>query len=316
MKTSLPCYMFFLCAIVLFAGSGYAQGCSDSGFCTMGAMKPDQIYIPKVKFRINSVELTQHIGHTRFGDWIHSSFLDINVGITPKMNVQVRLPAYTTITGNMPTTQGWGDTYLNVNRTMVIHDKYQINLSLGGKLYNPAGSEKKSSEGQSMSTYQQTGYGSNDLVTSMSLISRKWLLAIGYRKPLNRMRDEFNHEQWRESPLYQTALVYPSSNRLLPGQDIILRVERNFRFSQWSFYAGILNIYRVTKDSEIDNSGHVVDIKGTDGLASNFIAGARYRLTIHSSIKLLASVRLRERDVNPDGLSRDFVGQLAYEIRF
>jgi hypothetical protein len=73
---------FILICILIYASiiNANAQGCSDSGFCTMGAMKPDQIYSRKLNLRIYSLELTQHLGHTKFGDWIHSTFLDVNVG--------------------------------------------------------------------------------------------------------------------------------------------------------------------------------------------------------------------------------------------
>jgi hypothetical protein len=309
-----------LCSLFLISISAvsttFAQGCSDSGFCTMGALRPDQIYPRKLNFRINSVELTQHIGHTKFGDWIHSTFLDANIGITRKTNLQFRLPAYTIIEGRMPTTRGWGDIFFSLSQNLLFKEKFQINATLGGKIYNKWSDNKKSDDGRSMPMYQQTSFGTNDLIIGLSISSNKWLVATGYQRALNTLANQFRPEDWTETSMSEIVEVYPTSAGLQRGDDMMFRVERNFRFSRLSFYTGILNLVRLTKDKTLDTSGNLVSVNGTRGLATNFLAGVRYRFNTHHSVKALWSVKLKERDVNPDGLARDFVGQVAYEIRF
>jgi len=294
----------------------FSQGCSDSGFCTMGAIKPDQIYIPKIRVRINAVELTQHFGYSKYGDQIYSTFMDVNVGLSRNTNVQFRLPAYTSIRGNMPTTTGWGDYFVNLSQTLVSRDRYQVNFTLGARIFNREQSENRSGEGQSMPLYQQTSLGSDDLIAGVSVLSRKWMIASAYKHPVNRVKNNFHSDQWRENPLYETVQVYTPSAGLLPGADIMFRIERSFRFAQWSFSTGILNIYRINRDEILDGSGNSIPLNGTQGLASNFLTGTRYRFNVHSSVKLLMAFKIRERYLNPDGLSRDFVSQIAYEYRF
>ncbi len=305
-------FILFMSLTVTVSG----QGCSDSGFCTMGALKPDQIYPRKLNLRINSMELTQHIGHTKFGDWIHSTFLDANIGITKKTNLQVRLPAYTIIQGNMPTTRGWGDIFFSLSQNILFKEKFQVNATLGGKIYNKWSADKKSADGHSMPMYQQTSYGTNDLIIGMSISNTKWLFATGYQHALNKLSSQFRPEDWKETSMADIVKVYPTSAGLQRGDDLMFRIERNIRFSRLSFYAGVLNIFRLTKDKTLDSTGRLVSVQGTQGLASNLLTGVRYRLNTHHSVKVLGSVTIKERDVNPDGLARDFVGQLAYEIRF
>jgi hypothetical protein len=282
----------------------------------MGAMKPDQIYVPKVIVRINAIELTQHFGYSKYGDQIYSTFMDVNVGVTRTTNLQFRLPAFTSIRGNMPTTSGWGDYFVNASQTIISRERYQVNLTFGAKLFNRRESDKRSEAGQSMPLYQQTSLGSDDLIAGLSVISRKWMIASAYKHPVNRVRNNFNSDQWTETPMYQIVQEYTSSAGLLPGADIMLRIERSVRFSQWSFSAGLLNIYRIKRDEFLDGNGNSIPLNGTQGLASNFLTGTRYRFNVHSSIKLLMSAKLKERDLNPDGLSRNFVSQVAYEYRF
>ncbi len=53
--------IFMFTATTFFA---FAQGCSDAGFCTMGAMKPDQDYSKKVDFKLRSLELNYYHGQS------------------------------------------------------------------------------------------------------------------------------------------------------------------------------------------------------------------------------------------------------------
>lgn len=292
-----------------------AQGCSDSGFCSMGAFRPDQHYVQKLSVRLNSVELTQHLGHSRQGDWIHSTFLDASIAIGKRTSVQCRLPAYTIIVGNMPSTKGWGDVFFNVTHSVLVRDHYQVNVTAGAKMYTSV-PDKSSSNGDQMPLYQQTTYGSNDLSVGASLLSRGWLLAVGYQRALNVVRNKFSPEAWQGDPLYEVVKQYDPSNGLRRGNDVMFRVERNFRLARYNFYGGFLNLWRVTRDRIVDENGAVSVVEGSDGLAVNFITGGGYQFNAQMGIRVLVSFNLKERDANPDGLSRDFISQLAYIVRF
>ena len=45
-----------------FITPAFSQGCSDAGFCTMGAMRPDQAYSKRVDLRLRSLELNYYRG--------------------------------------------------------------------------------------------------------------------------------------------------------------------------------------------------------------------------------------------------------------
>jgi len=309
-------HFFYLTALIIATASNlFSQGCSDSGFCTMGALKPDQPFSRKLTIRLNSIELTQHLGHTKYGDWIHATFLDAVVGVGNKTILQVRLPAYAIIEGNMPTTRGWGDLFFNASRRVRATEKYQVFVSLGTKIYTSR-PDKESSNGQPMPMYQQTSYGSNDINTGVSLISRQWMVAVGYQRALNQIKNEFTHSAWAGDPLQEAVKPYDASAGLQRGDDLMFRVERNFRLSRFNFFVGSLNLWRVTKDQTLDFDGNLKPVSGSEGLASNLLVGAGYQFNTRMGVRLLTSFKLKERDANPDGLSRDFIAQLAYLVRF
>jgi hypothetical protein len=251
------------------------------------------------------------LGHTKFGDWIHSTFIDANFSVGRKNFFQLRLPSYAIIEGNMPTVRGWGDTFFSFTRQLVVKDNFQLSATVGGKIYT---SMTKSDN--TMPLYQQTTLGSNDLMMGVSLISKKWMLGVGYQKPLNGTLNDFQPTNFEGSAFENIARNYTASVGLFRGDDIALRVERNFRLAQWNFFIGTLNLIRVTPDQTLDSEGKSTSVTGSTGLASNLLVGGGYQFNIHSGIRLLVAGKLTERAQNPDGLSRDFVAQLAYVVRF
>jgi hypothetical protein len=310
--------LYILLSVCFLLSSHYSllgQGCSDSGFCTMGALKPDQPFPKKATIRLKSVELTQHFGLTKYNDHVYSTFVDANINIGSKTNFHVRLPAYTIIEGKMPTTSGWGDLFLNLSRRVIATDQYQIHVSLGAKIYTSQ-PDKKSSDGLPMPLYLQTTYGSNDLNGGITFLNRQWMFSLGYQRALNQIRNEFTTEQWIGHSLYDVVKVYDQSSGLQRGDDLMFRAERNFRLSRFNFYVGTLNLWRVTQDKTLNENGQLTPVEGSQGLASNLLLGGGYQFNSRSGVRLLTSTRLKERDANPDGLSRDFIAQLSYIVRF
>lgn len=215
----------------------------------------------------------------------------------------------------MPTTKGWGDVFVNVTHAIVVKDSYRLNLTGGVKIYTSR-PDKKSAEGIAMPLYQQTTYGSNDLSIGGSLVTRKWVVAAGYQHALNRVKNDFNHEDWEGHDLENVIIVYDPSAGLERGDDIMVRAERNFRLSRFNFYVGGLGLWRITPDKTLNQSGELRKVEGSTGLALNAVTGAGYQFNTRMGIRLLVAVKAKERDANPDGLSRNFVSQFAYIVRF
>ncbi|MEY4931626.1 MAG: hypothetical protein RI909_2350, partial [Bacteroidota bacterium] len=71
--------IFFL--ITASSINAIAQGCSDAGFCTMGAMKPDQPYNKKVQLKLRSMELSFYRGETTTTPVIYVATADFNFSL-------------------------------------------------------------------------------------------------------------------------------------------------------------------------------------------------------------------------------------------
>jgi hypothetical protein len=301
----------------------YAQGCSDAGFCTMGAMRPDQAYSKKINFKLRSIEFSQYRGTTTLSPIVYVANLDVSVGISAKTGFQVKLP-YQWTTGNFGNTSGLGDISLSVTHNFRKVGNFDLNATVGMKIpsnksdITSKGDKFPESAGLVMPMYQQVSLGSYDFIIGASLINEDWLLAIGYQDALTANNNTFKWSEW--TPFYPSPEYveeYDIATKLKRGSDIMLRIERNFRFARYNFNVGLLPIYRITKDQIIDSTtGEYKKLDDTTGLAASFLVGGGYNFNINNTIKLTYGRKLTQRDVNPDGLTRHDVLIVAYLFRF
>lgn len=308
--------LFVFCFLFLVQkNSVFAQGCSDAGFCTMGAMRPDQPFSKKLNVRLRSVSLTQYIGLTKFDDTILSYVAEANVGISDKWQAQIKLP-YTFVKGPLANTQGVGDISLSVTRAIIQKTEWQLNATLGAKI--PTNNANfKNDTGLPLPMYYQSSLGTYDVIAGISFINKNFLFAAGIQHPFNQVDNGFKWGIWKESPLSETANHYPVAQFLDRGTDAMLRAEYNLRFSKWSMNVGILPIYRFTADVITDpQTNERVEVKDSKGVAVSVLLGGTYNFSVRSSLKLLLGKQVQKRYTNPDGLSRELVNTITYQYMF
>ena len=311
---------------LLFSGQALAQGCSDAGFCTMGAMKPDQAYSRKINFKLRSIEFSQYKGTTTLSPVVYVANLDVSLGISDKTGFQVKLP-YQWTTGNFGEAAGLGDISISVTHNFHRFKNFELNGTLGMKIpsndsdLESQGRKVPGSEGLVLPMYYQVSLGSWDIIAGASLISEKWLFAVGYQNALTANNNTFKWSDW--DPVYQegnaTGYVhkYDIATMLKRGSDIMFRVERNFRFARYNFNIGLLPIYRITHDQIFDKgTNEYIKDPGTTGLALSALGGFGYNFNINNTIKLTYGIKLKQRETNPDGLTRHNVLIVAYLFRF
>jgi len=315
------------CFLILFILSAsvfspaWSQGCSDAGFCTMGAMKPDQPFNKTIPFKLRSMEVSFYRGTTTLSPVIYVGTLDMNFNILDdKTFLQIKLP-YQAVKGNFGSTAGMSDLSLCLTRQLFSRGGFDFNLSLGGKIPSNDADKKDETHDLPLPMYYQTSLGTYDFIAGMSMISREWLFATGIQHPFNRNKNNFTWAPW--IPVYQNGegadyvRGYDGAYELKRGTDIMFRIERNFRFSRINFSAGLLPIYRITRDEVTQvNTGKRIRPEGTTGLALSAIATAGYSFNIQSGMKVLYGRKITQRKFNPDGLTRHDVMTISYYYRF
>lgn len=309
---------------LLLSGQALSQGCSDAGFCTMGAMKPDQAYSKKINFKLRSIEMSYYKGNTTLSPVVNVATLDATFGIGEKTGVQVKLPFQWT-TGNFGKAAGMGDISLSITHNVKRFKNFELNATLGMKIpsndanLKSQGRNEPGTEGLALPMYYQVSLGSWDIIAGASLINENWLFAIGYQNALTANGNTYNGDEW--VPIYSGGEAYvreyDEATFLKRGSDVMLRIERNFRFARYNFNIGLLPIFRVTKDQIVDRAtNEYIKLEGTIGLASSALVGFGYNFNINNAIKFTYGVKLSQRKVNPDGLTRNNVMIIGYLFRF
>lgn len=315
------CYLIVFILSTVPLSSAWSQGCSDAGFCTMGAMKPDQPFYKNIPIKLRSMEVSFYRGKTILSPVVFVGTLDINFNIVDdKTFFQVKLP-HQSVKGNFGSTSGLSDISVCLTRKILSTTDFDFNLSLGGKIPSNDADLKDDTHNLPLPMYYQTSLGTYDFIAGMSAISRGWLFATGIQVPFNRNKNHFTWAPW--IPVYKNGegadyvREYNGAYELKRGTDVMLRVERNFRFSRINFSAGLLSIYRITRDEvTVPSTGERIRPEGTTGLALSAIATAGYRFNIQSGIKVLYGRKITKRNFNPDGLTRHDVMTISYYYRF
>jgi hypothetical protein len=280
----------------------------------MGAMKPDQPFNKKIAFKLRTMEISFYRGTTPLTPVIYSATADFNFSLNDRTSMQVKLP-YMAVTGRLADTQGLGDISLCLTRTIFSNERFDVNLSLGTKL--PTNQSDNDENGYPLPMYYQTSLGSYDAIAGISLITRKWLFATGIQHAFNENGNQFLWTAWEGGPEEITYIQkYANSKELKRGTDVMLRIERNFRYSRLNFTLGLLPIFRITHDEITNGAGQRIEPLGTKGMALSAIFTTGYNFNVQSGVKLLLGHKLEQRDNNPDGLTREFVSSLGYYYRF
>jgi hypothetical protein len=303
--------LFFLGMSV--AHVGFSQGCSDAGFCTMGAMKPDQPYNKKLEFKLRTMEISFYRGTTTLTPVVYVATADLNFSLNRRNTLQIKLP-FQFVEGRLANTSSLGDISLCLTHNLFSSDRFDISISVGGKI--PTNTSNKNTQGLPLPMYYQTSLGTYDAIAGLSLVNRRWLFATGIQIPLNQNSNEFVWSAWNGTEEEPYVDRYDQAKDLKRGIDVMLRVERNFRLSRFNFSIGLLPIYRITRDEFTNSRNERVASSQATGLALSGIVTGGYNFNTQSGLRLLLGHKIIQRELNPDGLTRVFVSSITYTHRF
>lgn len=306
-------------ALLLFPYFVVSQGCSDAGFCTMGAMKPSQDFNKNIPIKLRSITLGLYEGQSNTSAIIRAGLVDFGLTLGREYDLQIKVP-YMHINGNFGSTSGIGDISLSLTKNLFTNPQYDILGTLGAKIPTNKSDLTVPNRGMVLPMYYQTSLGTYDFIAGASFINREWLVSFGYQQPIihqNENTFEATVDSWG---WYEGGMDYvrehDEARHLKRGTDIMMRFERNFRMSRLSFNVGLLPIYRITKDQALNDNDEYVKLEGTTGLALSALFGVNYKFNVLSGINLIYGQRITDRDYNPDGLTRKHVISLNYTYNF
>jgi len=302
-------FLIFLSLIFfIFSEKSFAQGCSDAGFCTMGAMRPNQEFGKTLSFFPNSFQATWSVEQPIPEMLVNSIETELIWAVSPKSYLQFKLP-YVFIQGNLGSVSGVGDISLSYTRVIKLSLQNSVGFTIGTKI--PTGSTNLQVENRPLHMFYQTGLGTYDLVLGASWLNRDWLFSAALQHPFNA-----NQNQFEQSLLSNEENVgYTTSRGYFRGTDLMFRVERSFRFSRFSLHTGVLPIYRINNDRVQNEENIWEEVEGSNGFTVSWVSGFNYNLNAKTSFRLLYMQRLKRREAHP-GQSKEYLFSMTLATKF
>jgi hypothetical protein len=307
------CFLMLAFLLVYVAQS---QGCSDAGACSIGGLKNNG------KDQYIALNMLYGVGEQNvkiFGPQLEAVFK-----LGKKSGVQFKLP-YIITSGNLGSTNGFGDITAVYNYRYYDKKKWQLGANIGFKIgVNDANKKtpkylppRISNTGYSYPMPYQTSLGTHDLLLGLDArLNEKWMLGLAAQLPFY----QFNNNGFDTAIFYSFETKqkqYFTSAKLLRRPDIILRIDRKFILhKKLSLTAGVLSIYHLGHDRFTDLNGVDHALSGSKGLTLNLTGGLSYKASDHFSMIFRYASPVIVRKVRPDGLTRHFVCGLELRYSF
>ncbi|MEM6643371.1 MAG: hypothetical protein AAF616_10355 [Bacteroidota bacterium] len=288
-------------------------------------MRPDQSYNKRIDIKLRSLEVNYYKGNSIVSTVIRAATVDFNIGINDLSSFQIKVP-YQWAEGNLGSNGGLGDISLSYTRLLKTTNRWDLNGTLGAKIPSTDGNKTVNNFNTGfvdapIHMYYQNSLGSYDAIAGFAAVNGKWLLATGVQVALTANNNQFTWEDGQNGfpdyPSREYLIQHNIGRELKRGVDVMIRVERNWRFTNFNFSLGALPIWRVTQDEAIPGGEtERRKIENTTGLALSAIGSFGYQFDVNNSIKIIRGIKITDRKVNPDGLTRDDVWSVSYIYKF
>ncbi len=292
---------FSICLFLSFFAltHSFAQGCSDAGFCTAGAMQGG-VKADTVSGK-NTLAVSLTYGYGEKGTNIITPQFEASFSVWRGTQLEVRLPV-NIASGKLGHYTGIGDLITTATHPLGKRS-YGIGWSgtVGARI--STGGADASDKGMPLPMPYQSNLGTADVIIGCNAtVGKYFTFAAGWQQPII----HYNNNQYQPSILYPDEgddANYFAARKLRRRGDVLLRAEGHFKWRRFALSGGPLLIYHLGKDAITEPDGTEVKLKGSVGATLN-LAGAITYTTTRFKYDLLLGTPLIVRDYRPDGLTR------------
>lgn len=296
---------YSLTASILFCETIFSQGCSDAGFCTINNVKPVNFWERSEPVK-NQIKAGFFFGTGDNNVNVWGNYLEYNRQISDAISFDTRVTSIAQ-NGNGIHSLGLSDILLSGNYK--VNEK--LSITLGTKI--PLSDGNKKQEGLSLPMDYQSSLGTLDAIMALSYQINKLHFVFAWQQPILQNKNKFLAENQTNEILKKLQ----STQNYQRGGDILLRASYPVTITdKISLTPSILPIYHLTNDQFTDISGSKKHIEGSKGLTVNGNIYLDYQINTKNSLQLNAGMPFIARKSRPDGLTRHFIVNLEYRVRF
>ncbi|MFC6876663.1 hypothetical protein [Flavobacterium myungsuense] len=302
-QTSFKILTIFILSLTTYYAN--AQGCSDAGFCTINSIKPNSS--DTIIKSTNQVKVGVSLGSADNSISIFGNYIEYNRQVTNSFGIDAKITSLSQ-SGNGISNFGISDIYLTGNYK--VNEK--LKLILGTKIPLTAGNKKKNNIALPMD--YQSSLGTFDLIFGAGYEIKKLQIVLAFQQPLSQNKNEFLAENY---PINSKISDFQSTNQFKRSSDVLLRVSYPMKLGEkFRITPSLLPIFHLSNDKYTDDLEIENEIKGSQGLTLNGNAYLDYEINSKSDLQLNVGIPFVVRDARPDGLTRSFIVNLEYKVKF
>lgn len=300
-------FKFILTATICFTigtNNTFGQGCSDAGFCTIDSFKPNNTHNYEVS---NQLKLGAYYGLADNDINVYGNYFEYNRQLNNTIGLDAKLTT-TAQNGNGRSSFGLSDFFVNANFKL----NYKLILTLGTKI--PLSKANKKTKNQPLPMDYQASLGTWDLIFGVGYHINDIQIVTAIQQPLTQNDNQFLATDY---PAGTPLNSFQSTRKFQRSADVLLRVSYPVMInSKLKLTPSILPIYHLSNDKYTDQLNVKKEIKGSQGLTLNGNAYIDYEFNNQNTIQLNIGMPFIVRDSRPDGLTRSFIVNLEYNIKF
>ena len=289
----------------LIANHSFGQGCSDAGFCTINSFKPNGTDSTEVWN--NLVKIGAFFGKADNSISVYGNYVEYYRQVSKKLGLDAKL---TTLAqkGNGISVFGLSDIFINASYKA----GKRVKLTLGSKI--PLSNANRTYENLPLPMDYQASLGTFDLIFGIGYEINKIQLITAIQQPLSQNDNLFNAASY---PLNSRLRTFQSTSKFQRSGDVLLRLSYPVMIhSKFIFTPSLLPIYHLANDKYTDEMNSIKEIAGSQGLTLNGNVYLDYELNSKNIIQFNVGMPFIVRDVRPDGLTRSFIANLEYNLKF
>ncbi|GAB4320890.1 MAG: hypothetical protein Kow00127_13210 [Bacteroidales bacterium] len=289
----------------MYTTIAYPQGCADAGGCSTGILSGHGM---GGTGRQIIAGYSQQLGLADQQTLSLKSEMMLTTAILPGLLFEARVP-YVVAIGNLATTAGVGDLSLALSYNISRIGKNQLWIVAGTKLKSMDSDLEKDNRGLPM--IYQPSLGTNDFIGGLAFDAGEWQFSAAWQHPFNANKNSYLHDPEMPDDSYS---AYYESAGLKRGDDLLLRIQRDFSFNRNSgLMAGLFPLWRLQQD-EILRNGTYEKLENSSGLTLNIYLQYHSKISDYVSWYVNLGAPAITREYRADGLTRTVVSNAGLVI--
>lgn len=299
--------IFFIATLSLRVLS---QGCSDAGFCSLGALKNvSGDSQPK-----RMLDIGFNFGYGEQKTLTYNPYIQYGVVLNERLSFQGKLTS-TYASGFLGSKFNLGDVYGVLTYTPTNYPNSSLRF-IGGVKIPLTTANDKNTAGLTLPMDYQSSIGTYDVIAGVNYVySRHLEIDAALQVPViqNNKSSFFPDNFAPDSRLNN----FPPTNQFRRQPDVLFRLGYYINLpAAISLKPNLLAIYHTGNDSYLNRMGVRTDLVSSQGLTINEGINITKQFGNNNRLELIAAMPVKGRKSRPDGLTRKWILNLQYSIAF